>query len=102
MAWELGEQGTMAQWDLVSAWLQVQHPGGVGRGSPGGLVGGEGGPCRDKKQATSAGFCKDGTAGAASQTVKVGMGSGQQNRQGSPGNYVQDHAGVPTDQLLPS
>lgn len=65
MAQELGEQGIMAQRDLVSVWLQE------GREVQGGAVqearGGEGGPCLDRKQATSAGFRRVGTAGAVFQ-----------------------------------
>lgn len=62
MAQELGEQGIMAQRDLVSVWLQEVQGGAVQEAR-----GGEGGPCLDRKQATSAVFRRVGTAGAVFQ-----------------------------------
>lgn len=87
MARERGAQGTVAQWDLVSVWLREVRGGAVQEAR-----GGEGGPCLDRKQASSAGFRRVGTAGAVSQ-LKEAWGLGRGAGRG-PWETGQDHSGV--------
>lgn len=90
------ENGTVAQGDLVSVWLWERWGGAVQEAR-----GGDRGPCMDRKQATSAGFRRVGTAGAVFQLKGAwGLGRRAGEQEGVPGKLARTIP-VWTDQQHP-